>query len=95
MEKAETKHRKYDSTFKANVLRQVSNGQPAREVARAMGISENLIYTWRMTEKKAGMKEVGSVELSRELEVIRSKLKQTEMERDILKKALSIFSRQV
>ncbi len=44
--------RKYDRTgepadFKADVLKMLANGQSATYVARALGISENLIYTWK------------------------------------------------
>jgi transposase len=80
--------RKYDEEFKQQALTMVRNGQSVRSVAEALGISENLIHQW----KRAARANQSSAEL--EVEQLRQRLKQVEMERDILKKALSIFSRQ-
>ncbi len=41
------KRRKYDVSFKGEVLRMVAAGRPASEVAQSLGISENLIYKWK------------------------------------------------
>jgi transposase len=86
-------YRKYDAAFKQGVLRQIESGQPVTAVAKAMGISEGLIYIWRSSAKKKQVSESDVTVLARELEQVRSKFRQAEMERDILKKALSIFSR--
>ena len=66
----------------------VRNGQPVRSVAQALGISENVLHRWR----RDALDSQSDSEL--EVEKLRQRLKQVEMERDILKKALSIFSRQ-
>ena len=79
--------RKYDEEFKQQALLMVRNGQSARSVADSLGISETILYKW----KQKGRDE--QTELERENEHLRSRLKQVETERDILKKALSIFSR--
>lgn len=86
-------YRKYDASFKSGVLRQIEGGRPVSEVATSLGISESLIYVWRSSAKRqqASGKDVAT--MSQELEQLRSNLRQVEMERDILKKALSIFSR--
>lgn len=93
MSKSKHTYRKYDTSYKQEVLRQVESGQSATEVARSLGISETLIYTWRAAEKKKQVGKVDNSTLVHELEQLRSKVKQLEMERDILKKAVSIFSR--
>jgi transposase len=80
--------RKYDEEFKQQALTMVRNGQSVRSVAEALGIGENLLHQW----KRAARANQSSAEL--EVEQLRQRLKQVEMERDILKKALSIFSRQ-
>jgi transposase len=85
--------RKYDASFKADVLRQIEGGRPVTEVAKSVGISEGLIYIWRSSEKQQQSSESDAVVMFRELEQVRAKLRHVEMERDILKKALSIFSR--
>jgi transposase len=87
-EKPVRRKRKYDEEFKQQALAIVRNGQSPRSVAEAPGISENLIHRW----KRASRTELPATE--QEVEQLRRQLKQVEMERDILKKALSIFSRQ-
>lgn len=59
-----------------------------KSVAEGLGISENLLHNW----KKSNRARQSAAE--REVEQLRQRLRQVEMERDILKKALSIFSRQ-
>lgn len=44
------KHRKYDENFKAEVLK-MTKSRSVAEVARIMGIGENLLYKWRSDEK--------------------------------------------
>ncbi len=93
MKTQKQEYRKYDAAFKQGVLRQVEGGQSVSAVAKAMGISESLIYIWRSSSKKKEQSESDVTVIARELEQVRAKLRQAEMERDILKKALSIFSR--
>jgi transposase len=38
---------KYDKGFKEEALRMVANGRSVPEVARTIGIGENLLYKWR------------------------------------------------
>jgi transposase len=80
--------RKYDDEFKQQAVTMIRNGQSTRSVAEALGISENLLHQW----KRAIRSNQSAAES--EVEQLRQRLKQVEMERDILKKALSIFSRQ-
>jgi len=82
-----TRHRKYDAQFKEEALKQVENGQSVSSVAPALCISEALLYQWR---KRSTVPQANSIS---ELELLRKQVKQLEMERDILKKALTIFSR--
>lgn len=83
--------RKYDEGFKNEALNMVRAGRSVPEVARALGISENLLYKWRAGQEAARSPEGQSQEA--ELEALRKQLRQVEMERDILKKALAIFGR--
>ena len=80
--------RKYDDQFRQEALRQVANGQSVASVARSLGIGEALLYQWRHRSKD----QVDST-VNEQLDSLRKQLKQLEAERDILKKALSIFSR--
>jgi transposase len=85
------KHRKYDQGFKDEALRMVSSGRSVPEVARVLGIGENVLYNWRASEK-AKMPVEEKAEKA-ELEQLRKQVKSLETERDILKKALLIFGR--
>ena len=93
MEKTTTKRkrRKYDKGFKDEAMKMVSNGRSIPEVARAVGIGENLLYKWRSEHLSAlsGSDAVAQTEI----EQLRRQLRTVETERDILKKALLIFGR--
>jgi transposase len=92
--------RKYDSEFKRNaVLLSEDPGRTIPEVAENLGIKNDLLYRWRRQLRRNG--EIafpghGKMALTPDQKRIRDlekKLKDTEMERDILKKAMAIFSR--
>ena len=98
MAKKTKPNRKYTPEFKADVLRLVANGESILGVAQKMGISDSIIHSWRAAEKKTRVRADGrggksTASLEDESETLRRQLRQTEMERDILKKALAIFSR--
>lgn len=89
--------RKYDAEFKSEVLRMISSGRSAAEVARTLGVGENLIYRWRRNaDVSVGATDssVSDSDLRAENERLKSALRRAEQERDILKKALNIFSRE-
>lgn len=90
------RRRKYDVDFKAEVLKMVANGQSVAYVSKALGISENIIYRWKQQTK--GKESVSlqhdSSSLVVENQQLKDRVRQLETERDILKKALAIFSRQ-
>lgn len=93
MAKKSTPNRKYTPEFKADVLRLVANGESILAVAKKMGISDSIIHAWRTAEKKNKGGEKSTSTLEEEVELLRRQLRQTELERDILKKAVAIFSR--
>lgn len=85
--------RRYDATFKQNALQMIADGRSVRSVSEALGVSEALLYRWR---RKAAVdkKEDKDRDKTEEIRQLKKRLAEVEMERDILKKALSIFSRQ-
>ena len=92
--------RKYDSEFKKNaVLLTEEPGRTVPDVADSLGITSDLIYRWRREFRKNGeiaFPGYGKMTLTPDQKRIRDlekKLKDAEMERDILKKAMAIFSR--
>jgi transposase len=93
--------RRYDASFKAEVIQMIANGRSVPEVARSLGVGENIIYRWR--NKALGGSEASpagtgcgtapaQVSLSEHL-ALQKRLRELELERDILKKVVGIFSR--
>ena len=77
----------------------IVSGRTVPDIARSLGIGENIIYRWRKqalgsTEQAASQVPTtpSQVSLSEHLS-LQKRLRELEMERDILKKALGIFSR--
>lgn len=88
--KIKQSYRKYDNDFKTEALKLVRSGRSVSDVARSLGIGENLLYKWR-SEDTAHQPKVVQDGFA-ELESLRKQVRQLEQERDILKKALVIFS---
>lgn len=80
--------RQYDEEFKASAVQMLLNCRSVSDVSRSLGVNENLLRKWksRVPEKVVSLDQ-------QEFERLQRYVKQLEMERDILKKALSIFSR--
>ena len=80
--------RKYDADFKASAVQMILNGRGVMDVSRALGVSANLLRKWKSAEDLPVL-PADQAEIERLLRYVR----QLEMEREVLKKALSIFSR--
>jgi transposase len=91
IQKSPKKRRSYDAEFKSNVLEMHNNGRSVPSLASSFGINENLIYRWKKESKKT--ESTSNSEEIMEIKKLRKQLKEVEQERDILKKALGIFSR--
>lgn len=84
--------RKYDEDFKKEAVRLATTGdRTVADVACSLGISENLLYRWKGNKKVS--QPAGSTVSIEEYERIREQLRRVEQEREVLKKALAIFSR--
>lgn len=59
----------------------IDSGRSAAEVAAALGIRSQALYSWRL-ERKAREQATGE-ELGSELEALRRRLREAEQERDI------------
>lgn len=90
------KRRVYSHEFKAQAVELLdSSGKSMEQIERELGIGNGCLARWRSELGRADREQAGARpldpqvvirELRRELEVVR-------MERDILKKAVAIFSR--
>ena len=87
---------KYAPEFKDEAVKQVVvRGHSVVDVAKRLGIPENVLYTWVSKFKKA------DEPLSNDLKVLqaamvklKAELRRTTEERDILKKAAAYFAKQ-
>lgn len=79
--------RKYDEEFKQAAVKKIHDGQPVASLARELGCAESLLHKWKREAVEA------SSDSEKEVIALRRKLREVEMERDILKKAAFIFGR--
>ncbi len=84
--------KKYDDEFKRDALRKVFNGQSVRSVAEELGVNESLIHKWKRAALKNGEGKQSRTELA-EIEALKKRNRELEMEVEILKKAALIFGR--
>ena len=91
--------RNYDKEFKEMAVDLINTGRSIRDVADELGIQEGLLRRWKREKDSFGTGSFsgkGNPNLSPEqAEIARLKkaLRESEIEREILKKAVSIFSR--
>ena len=88
------KKKRFDRDFKISAVKMVTDGgHRAAEVARSLGIHQNQLYNWKKKFSDQGDKAFPGKGHLTELAALRRKLRDVEMERDILKKAVGIFSK--
>ena len=94
MEEAKRQIKRFDKAFKIQAVKMVTEeGQKASEVARSLGIHSNVLYSWKKKYSQDGDKAfVGKGHLT-EMVALRRKLRDAEIEIEILKKAVGIFSK--
>lgn len=90
--------RKFDREFKEDAISLiVDGGRPVRDVARDLGIHENMLHRWKqeyLQDKEHSFPGKGHMKPHEE-EIFKLKRKVADLEEDraILKKALAIFSK--
>ncbi|WP_461640431.1 transposase [Labilibaculum euxinus] len=88
----------YETDFKLMIVNLLKSGQSARQVSEDYGLNANMIRRWlrENLSAKESFTGKGNISLSpeqREIAQLRAELKEIKLERDILKKAVSIFSK--
>jgi transposase len=88
--------KKYDNEFKVMIVELLKSGIKTRQISDEYSIEINMINRWRREyESKMGdfskRRELSLEE--QELKASKKELRGVKMERDILKKAVSIFSK--
>ena len=92
------RRRRFDRQYKLDAVRMIQDSdRPIASIARDLGIHPNILYKWRdqfLTDPDEAFP--GKGKLKPEDEEIRKLRRENELlreERDILKKALAVFSR--
>ena len=95
-----TKERQsYDREFKQKAVELSFARGNAKEIAEELGIRPELLYRWRREYQQyesnsfPGKGKPKMTEMEREVVRLKKELRDAKMERDILKKAVSIFSK--
>lgn len=85
--------RTFSKEFKQEAVQMMLDGHAASLVSKNLGIENtNLLYRWKAELVTEGGRVAET--LDAEVRELREELQRTKRERDILKKALAIFSRQ-
>ena len=100
--KLDQARRQYDAEFKNDVIKKINSGRPVQEISHSLGINSNMVHRWKR-EYNQSLGALPSPEhvlviptvSGAEHERVKARLREVEQERDILKKALGIFSREI
>ena len=88
--------KKYENDFKVMIVELLKSDRSVKEVSDEYRLNDSMVRRWRREyETKAGdfsKKREISVE-EQELKALKKELREVQLERDILKKAVSIFSK--
>ena len=93
------RRRKYDKEFKLMAVKLMDNNKSVREISEELGVKKDLLYQWRrelIRKGETGFSVNGKKNLTpqeAEIDRLKKELREAELERDILKKAVSIFSK--
>lgn len=79
--------RKYDEDYKREAVRKIHDGQSVASLSRELGVSEGVLHKWRKQAVAV------ATDGEREVMALKRRVRELEMERDILKKAALIFGR--
>ena len=90
--------RRYTEEFKKETVRLVrESAHPVAQVARDLGIPENMLYRWRAQHRQAeahGTTRVAQRAEAEELTRVKRELARVTQERDFLKRAAAFFARE-
>ena len=88
--------KRYENDFKVMLVELLESGRTAKELSEEYNINSGIIRRWKReykakSEDFSKKRALSSEEL--ELKALQKELRDVRMERDILKKAVSIFSK--
>lgn len=88
----ERTYKRYDEDYKKSIVNLIENGKSISDIEREYGISRKNLYNWKY---KYGEIATSTGEITNNDEIIKmkKKLRELEMENEILKKAVAIFTK--
>ena len=93
-----SQRRVFSREYKLSAVKKVvEQGLSYCQVARDLGIGDNMIHNWRKAFELDGTlsaKEAGGPSVDAELKRLREENRQLKIERDILKKATAFFAKE-
>ena len=86
---------RYTAEFKSEAVRQVTDrGHGVVDVAKRLGVSDKSLYLWvQLAREQQGLGSGETASLRSEVSRLKTELKRTSEERDILKKAATYFAK--
>lgn len=90
--------RKYDRGFKEMIVSLLNSGQSVKSVSEEYGLNDSMIRRWKKefnnSDRPAftGNGNIRLTEEEKQIAELKKQLREVTIERDILKKAVSIFS---
>jgi len=91
--------RSFDKEFKQMAVNLCLTGKPTREVADELGVRRELVARWKREYEQykegsfSGHGNANLTDAQKENIQLKKALREAQLERDILKKAISIFSK--
>ena len=95
--KRERRH--FDKEFKLMAVNLCLAGKSTKEVAKELGLRTELVTRWKREYNQykdgsfSGQGNLNMTEEQKEIAQLKKELREAQLERDILKKAVSIFSK--
>ena len=83
--------RKYDPEFKRQAVNKIFDGQAVASVSRELGVAESLRHKWKKAFLQNGNGSPSAAELHENL-TLKKRIKELEMENEILSSTLSKLS---
>ena len=90
---------KYDENFKREALRlmETRGSRTVEDVAESLGVSSSMLHRWKQKfgrKARTSPAEDTESDAAAEVRALRKRLREVEMERDILKKATAFFAKE-
>lgn len=91
--------RNFDKEYKMMTVNLCNTGKSTKEVAEELGIRAELVRRWKREHEQyregsfSGHGNANMTSEQKEIAKLRKELREAQLERDILKKAVSIFSK--